>query len=179
MIEKLKKYQEEIEEQALMPSFFDPRYFHQLSNTEKIQAVNRIKTIIEKTDPPADKPQPKPKPKGFYEVFAPHTQALPSTLDKAASGFPELEEYLQIFSIDVKESPLLWWSVNEARFPKLAVLARNHLAMLATTVPSEAAFSAAGNILNKKRNKLDTKTVEGLMIAYSWKRYQRSLKQGK
>jgi len=180
MIEKLKKYQKDIEAQALLPSFFDPRYLHQLSDAEKITAIGDIKTKIKKPSRTNEsKSQSAPKAKAFHDMFSPNIQALPDTLDKATRGFPELEAYMQIYSLDHKENPLEWWSSNEERFPNLAVLARDHLAMLATTVPSEATFSAAGNMITKKRNQLASETVEGLMIAHSWKRYQRSLREGK
>ena len=37
--------------------------------------------------------------------------------------------------------PLLWWRLNSDRFPHLAALARKHLAVPASSTPSERAFS--------------------------------------
>jgi len=118
-----------------------------------------------------------PKPKTFFDIFAPHTQAPPSSLDKATKGFPELVEYVTIFPIDLQEDPLRWWACNETRFPNLAVLARDHLTMLASTVPSEEAFSAAGNMVTEERSNLNPLTVQTLMINHSWRKYERGLKK--
>ena len=51
----------------------------------------------------------------------------------------------------VDEDPLLWWSKNSSRYPNLAVVAKKYLAIPATSVPAERAFSTAGNIVNQKR----------------------------
>jgi len=44
-----------------------------------------------------------------------------------------------------KESPLVWWKNNITRYPILR-LAKKYLAIPATSVPSERAFSIAGHI---------------------------------
>ena len=43
------------------------------------------------------------------------------------------------------------WRRRSWRYPTLNVLAKKHLAILATSVPAERAFSTAGNIVNQKR----------------------------
>ena len=64
MIKKLLKYMGDFEEQSLLPSFFDPRYLHQLATHDKISAVNAIKKLLPRPDPcngpPAETP-PKAK----------------------------------------------------------------------------------------------------------------------
>ena len=49
------------------------------------------------------------------------------------------------------EDPLIWWKINGKRFCHLAKLARKYLCIPATSVPSERAFSAAGQIVNQRR----------------------------
>ena len=49
------------------------------------------------------------------------------------------------------ENPLTWWKVNGFRYPILSELVKKYLCILATSVPSERAFSKAGHIVNDKR----------------------------
>ncbi len=55
--------------------------------------------------------------------------------------------------VDWEDStPLDWWSRSSYRYPRLARLAMQYLAIPATSVPSERAFSTAGYIVNEKRS---------------------------
>ena len=49
-----------------------------------------------------------------------------------------------------QENPLKWWKSNASQFPFLACLVKKYLAIPATSVPSERAFSYAGHIVNTK-----------------------------
>ena len=51
----------------------------------------------------------------------------------------------------VDEDPLLWWSKTSTHYPNLTVFAKKYLAIPATSIPVERAFSMAGNIVNQKR----------------------------
>ena len=49
-------------------------------------------------------------------------------------------------------SPLEWWQENKVRYPLLAQLASGYLAVPATSVPCERAFSMAGHVtVNQNR----------------------------
>lgn len=63
-------------------------------------------------------------------------------------------------------SPLQWWRDNEVKFPNLAQLARSYLAVPATSTPSERLFSAAGNIVSKKRASLTPDHVDMLTFLH-------------
>jgi hypothetical protein len=60
--------------------------------------------------------------------------------------------------------PLAWWEANRSRFPTLAVLARKWLGCIATSVPSERAFSTSGNTVTDKRYSLSPTTVRDVVF---------------
>ncbi|KAL4555140.1 hypothetical protein LXL04_037751 [Taraxacum kok-saghyz] len=77
----------------------------------------------------------------------------------AATSKTELELYLE-------ES--LFPITNSAKHPTLAKIARDILAVPATSVASEAAFSTGGRIIDESRSSLSTDTVEALVTTQDW-----------
>ena len=71
-----------------------------------------------------------------------------------------------------KKSPtfdiLNWWKVNSTKYPILAQVIRDVLAMPVSTVASESDFSTRGRVLNCYRSSLTPKTVEALVSARNW-----------
>ncbi|CAG8516217.1 9067_t:CDS:1, partial [Scutellospora calospora] len=67
-----------------------------------------------------------------------------------------------------EEDPLEWWVKNEFRFPILAKIAHNYLAIQGTSVPCEEAFSVAARTLTKIRNRLHLETAYALLCLKSW-----------
>ena len=64
-------------------------------------------------------------------------------------------------------SPLTWWKSNEKLYPSLAKYARWVLAIPATSASSGRVFSAAGQIVTKKRARLtgDAVTVPSVSVS--------------
>jgi hypothetical protein len=60
---------------------------------------------------------------------------------------------------DRNADPLDWWSLHGKKFPILSVLARRWLSCVATSAPSERAFSTGGNIVTAKRCSLSPTNV--------------------
>ncbi|KAL7747034.1 hypothetical protein RI367_007647 [Sorochytrium milnesiophthora] len=83
-----------------------------------------------------------------------------------------LEQQLQAFlSAPLSTSdtcPLAAWKTIATAYPSVAPLARDLLSVMATSVPSESAFSRAGHLISKQRNRLDKKHAGLMMILQSW-----------
>lgn len=54
------------------------------------------------------------------------------------------------------------------QFPRLAHMAHDYLAIPASSVTSERAFSAGGNMITNKRSSLMPKTVRAAQCLQSW-----------
>ena len=106
---------------------------------------------------------PKPKKSKLLtllgDVFE-HTSSPSLTPQTAAKK--EIDHYKT--EEPVIENPLEWWKKNKERFPGLATLAKRYLAITATSVPSERAFSLAGHIVNAKRSCLLPENVRMLLF---------------
>nr|UMO78462.1 hAT family C-terminal dimerization region domain containing protein [Pandoravirus belohorizontensis] len=70
--------------------------------------------------------------------------------------------------------PLLWWKQREAKYPRLAALARRYLSITSTSVPSERVFSKSGWIINKRRCTLSDESVSLLVFLSCNKGHQAS-----
>jgi len=58
---------------------------------------------------------------------------------------------------------LSWWKTHGVKYHVLAWMARDVLAILATTVAYESAFSLGGRIVDKYRSRLDPQVAEALV----------------
>ncbi|XAR55255.1 hypothetical protein NMG60_11035280 [Bertholletia excelsa] len=82
----------------------------------------------------------------------------------------QLEQYLEepLFPSSADFSILNWWKINSTRLPTLAKIARDILAIPATTVALEAAFSLGGRVLDETGSSLPPDVVEALVTANDW-----------
>lgn len=69
---------------------------------------------------------------------------------------------------DRKIDPVQWWKLHEHRFPNLARMARDHMAIPASSVPSEQLFSRAGDVITKKRNRMLEGSCSSILLIKSW-----------
>jgi hypothetical protein len=79
----------------------------------------------------------------------------------------EVNRYLMedVETINAKFDILNWWKVNSSKFPILAKIARDVLAIPITTVASESAFSTRGRVLDPFRSSLAPRMVEALVCS--------------
>ena len=100
----------------------------------------------------------------FEELFGPHFESG----KKATRATPaeEIRDYFATPHIPTMDNPLKWWSLNEDQFPRLAKLARQYLAVPATSTPSERVFSLAGNTITRQRSSLHPDHVDTLIFLH-------------
>jgi hypothetical protein len=79
----------------------------------------------------------------------------------------ELDRYLAL-PVDEETDPLLWWQAHAREYPVVSDMARDYLTIQATSVPSEQAFSVAGNTISKTRNRLLPETARACLCLKSW-----------
>ncbi|CAH9086503.1 unnamed protein product [Cuscuta europaea] len=66
---------------------------------------------------------------------------------------------------------LNWWRVNGAcKYPVLASIAKDILAMPVSTIASESCFSTSGRVIDPFRSSLSPKMVEALICTQTWLR---------
>ncbi|MQM19274.1 hypothetical protein Taro_052275 [Colocasia esculenta] len=85
----------------------------------------------------------------------------------------ELERYLDesVIPLNHKSFDILkWWSDNSLVYPTLSKITRDYLAIPASTVASEAAFSNGGRVLDQYRSRLTPDIVEALICCEDWLR---------
>lgn len=63
-----------------------------------------------------------------------------------------------------RAEPLSFWKENQFRFPAIALLARDYLAIPATGAGVERLFNTARDICHYRRGSLKSRTVEELML---------------
>jgi hypothetical protein len=63
---------------------------------------------------------------------------------------------------------LKYWASKEYEFPIIARIARDHLAIPATSAASECVFSVGGDIITKKRNRLGAGNTRRLLCLRDW-----------
>ena len=63
---------------------------------------------------------------------------------------------------------LRYWAAKQYEYPVVACIARDHLAIPATSAASERVFSTGSDIITKKRNRLAPETLRYLLCLRSW-----------
>lgn len=76
----------------------------------------------------------------------------------------EIRRYVQEKNIPRQEDPLAWWKKYASTYPYLTELFKKYLCIPATSVPSERAFSKAGELVSKKRSNLKPSNIHMLLF---------------
>lgn len=98
-----------------------------------------------------------------------------TSLLHAASNPPsvgsELSSYLDsdtVQKFDDDFNLLDWWHDHKLTYPVLSILAKDIISVPVSTVSSEAAFSLAGRVIEERRRRLGSGTVEMLSLLKDW-----------
>ena len=118
-----------------------------------------------------------------YAIFsASESEAVPPPAKKGRYGTwedqsistctpeEELELYLKTGKrvLDDDGTLLQWWQSKASLFPRLAILAKQILAIPATSANSERNFSRAGLIVTNKRSKISPENVDDLLVIHNY-----------
>jgi len=82
----------------------------------------------------------------------------------------ELDKYLEGETVpaDAPFDILQYWKTSSTSYPILARMARDILAVPASTVASESAFSSGEKTISDYRSRLTSETVEALICLQDW-----------
>ena len=112
----------------------------------------------EKRDAEADLPQLPMEPDSDDDLYISHS----------IYQEPEWKRWL----VEPRPGPatdiLKYWAAKQYQYPIIAAIARDHLAIPATSAPSERVFSNGADILTKKRNRLSPETLRYLLCLRDW-----------
>ena len=83
------------------------------------------------------------------------------------SSESEADKYLALQQCPKSTNPLTWWKSNEKEFPVLSIMAKDYLAVQASTVPCEQIFSSGVDLVTPNRNQLISNSIiECLSLKY-------------
>jgi hypothetical protein len=81
---------------------------------------------------------------------------------------PEWKRWINEPNMGPKTDILKYWASKQYEYPVLAAIAKDHLAVPATSADSERVFSVGGDIVTKKRNRLAPSTLRYLICLRNW-----------
>lgn len=160
---KLSTYWTHLEDISYMATFLDPRFkricFPNLT-TEEI--LRPIRERLYSEDPTSNATTSHPHNLDIFIRRLRPTYSLSNSFDD------EITRYYDCPDASENTLPLVWWNAHKEEYPRLAKMARDYLAIMATSVPCENLFSIAGATITKKRNRLSTDSVRAFLCLKSW-----------
>ena len=80
----------------------------------------------------------------------------------------ELIQYLSESPTPTKTDAFEWWKVNSTRYPRLSAMARDFLAVQATSVKPEELFCSKGDEIDKQRFCMPHDSTQAILCIKSW-----------
>lgn len=195
MIEKFLKYWQEIHMVLVMAVILDPRfkmlmiefYFPKIYAVGVVEQIKRVRDLCEEifnyyevtstaltcgavaeSSLAVGHSLKDQRQLGFLNWAA--FEAFASQNTKLTKSQSELERYLEepLVERTADFDVLTWWKMNKDRYPVLAEIAKDILAIPVTTVASKSAFSVEGRSLSPHRSRLHPDTLEAIMCTQHW-----------
>jgi hypothetical protein len=157
---KIQDYWIYIDKMTHIPAFFDLRY---KTIAYKNLEINEILRPIHNNFP--DSALSNLPPNNSASIFV---QRLSSARQQRNSNTDELLKYWESADASFDIEPLSWWHAHSTEYPILSKMAQSYLSVQASSVPCEQLFSLAGNVVSKKRNRLDKDTTRACLCLRSW-----------
>ena len=83
----------------------------------------------------------------------------------SVNGETELNAYMRVQQVTNDTDPLIWWKQHQEEFPRLARMARQYLAVPASSASPERLFSSVGLVKSDLRGRLLDTTLIDVMWA--------------
>nr|XP_047912191.1 E3 SUMO-protein ligase ZBED1-like [Anser cygnoides] len=173
-----------LESPAVIASFLDPRFkeLRFLSPGLRSELHRRVKTMLSQafghqSPPGARSRAPGSGYKAEGEAPKERSAGAPSHNmydillgEDPTESMPEIHQQLENYIVEplCKRStdPLDWWRSNEHRFPAVARLSRQYLAVPATAVPPDQAFAAGESALQHRRAVLAPENLHQILFLH-------------
>ncbi|XP_064293468.1 E3 SUMO-protein ligase ZBED1-like [Phalacrocorax carbo] len=190
-----------LESPAVIASFLDPRFkeLRFLSPSLRSELHRRVKTMLSQVfqPPPAAQfwvPNADAKAEGGDAggqlsarkdrcSSAPSQSMYDILLGKdPTESMPEIHQQLENYIVEPlckrSTNPLDWWKNNEHRFPAVARLSRQYLAVPATAVLPEQAFGAGESALEHRRAVLAPENLDQILFLHQNFDFLESVRNG-
>ena len=106
--------------------------------------------------------------KSPLEMFKSRKKATTSSPNNTT----DIDRYLSVETIPFEDNEdfdiLEWWKKQQIKYPVLSIIARDVLTVPVSTVASEAAFSAGGRVVSKKRCNLSPQAIKAVVCLKDW-----------
>ena len=76
----------------------------------------------------------------------------------------ELKSFVKLPQLDPKDDPMKWWKENQQTYPTLAAVARQVLAIPASSAPTERVFSKMARVNAKGRASMKPALANALLM---------------
>uniref|UniRef100_A0A669QFA8 BED-type domain-containing protein n=1 Tax=Phasianus colchicus TaxID=9054 RepID=A0A669QFA8_PHACC len=171
--------EELLENPAVIAAFLDPRFKElRFLSPELRSALHRkVKDVLSN----AAGPQP-PQPARSQVPSSERTAVSGEAGAKEQSVYdillgkdptesmPEIQQQLENYMVEPlcrrSTDPLSWWKQNEHRFPAVARLSRQYLAVPATAVPPRRAFAGSQSALQHRRAALEPEHLHHILFLH-------------